>query len=58
MKGYNNMQCGKCKKDVYILELSYNKEYGWICKSCAEETHTALNLFIKKNQEHKNEGEK
>lgn len=52
------MQCGKCKKDVYILELSYNKEYGWICKSCAEETHTAFNLFIKKNQEHKNEGEK
>lgn len=52
MKEVKNMiKCERCNKNNDILELSYNKEIGWLCKDCATETNTALNLFLDKKQE-------
>lgn len=51
------MKCDKCNKDSYILELSRSEEYGWLCKDCATETNTALNLFMEKDNEIENKGD-
>lgn len=51
------MKCDKCNKESYILELSRNEEYGWLCKDCATETNTAFNLFIEKEENKKDIGE-